>query len=181
MKQRVTVFPLGLTVAVAASLLVVPPALAADAACAPIMAAMQKLAITPNHQYMNQTAAFEKTPKTSEIIITHTTMYLQVAGKWQSRPYDPQKSAQELAAAGDTPGMTCQATGEETVDGQPARVFRTRQQMDDGDTVDGQLWVSKSTGLPLRQTIDMDVGGKFGKSHTEERFEYDNVHAPASK
>ena len=142
---------------------------------------MQRLAITPNHQYMTQTAAFEETPKASEIIITHTTMYLQVAGKWQSRPYDPKKSAQELATAGDAPGMSCQAVADETVDGQLARVFRTRQQLDDGEAVDGQLWVSKSTELPLRQTIDMDVGGKFGKSHTEERFEYADVQAPVSK
>ena len=181
MKQPVAVSLLGLTVAAATSLLAWPPAHAADAACGQVMAAMQKLATTPNHQYMTQAAAFNKKSEASEVIITDTTMYLQVAGKWQSRPYDPQKSAQELAAVGDMPGMTCDATGDETVDGQPASLIRTQQRQDDGDTVDGKMWISRSTGLPLRQTIDMDVGGKFGKSHTEERFEYTHVQAPGSK
>ncbi|MEO7012898.1 MAG: hypothetical protein ABI127_01215 [Dokdonella sp.] len=181
MKSATHVSLSGWIVVIGASLLGVPHARAAAADCTQVMAALQKLALTPNHQYMIQTAGFDKKPKSSEVIITGTNMYLQVAGKWQSRPYDPQKSAQELAAVSNPPGMTCQAAADETVDGQLASVFRTQQRLEDGDSVDGQIWISKSNGLPLRQTIDMDVGGKFGKSRTEERFEYTHVQAPASK
>jgi hypothetical protein len=44
---------------------------------------------------------------------------------------------------------------------------------------DTQVWISKSRGLPLRQDVDTDVGGKLGKSHVETRYEYDNVQPPA--
>ena len=48
------------------------------------------------------------------------------------------------------------------------------------DTVDTQIWISKSRGLPLKGIYDIDVGGGArGKSHTEIRYEYTNVTAPA--
>ncbi len=181
MKRSLLFSRLKYSVLLVAFFLSITSAHASDPACAQLMAAMQKLAITPNHQFMIRTAAFDKGQKLSEVIITDTTMYLQVAGKWQSRPYDPKKSVQDLTAVGDTPGLTCLVASDETIDGQSASLIRSQQRQEDGDTVDGQMWISKSTGLPLRQIIDMDVGGTLGKSHMKERFEYTQVQAPSLK
>ena len=46
-------------------------------------------------------------------------------------------------------------------------------------TTDAQVWVSKSKGVPLREELDMNVGGAAGKSHMTLRYDYANVQAPA--
>jgi hypothetical protein len=59
-------------------------------------------------------------------------------------------------------------------------VFATSSTIKNPDeTVDTQIWISKSRGLPLKQIYDIDVnGGARCKSHTEIRYEYTNVTAP---
>ena len=59
-----------------------------------------------------------------------------------------------------------------------AALYDTVNKQEDGTSVDSRVWISKSRGLPLKQTIDMDVGGKRGKSHTEVSIDYANVQAP---
>jgi hypothetical protein len=44
--------------------------------------------------------------------------------------------------------------------------------------MDVQVWISKSKGLPLRGELDVDVGGKLGKSHSSMCYEYGNVEPP---
>jgi hypothetical protein len=44
--------------------------------------------------------------------------------------------------------------------------------------VDSQIWISRAKGLPLRQDMDIDVGGKNGKSHSSSRYEYGDVKPP---
>ncbi len=43
---------------------------------------------------------------------------------------------------------------------------------------DTKTWISKTTGLMLRQDIDVDVGGSLGTSHRSSRYEYGNVRPP---
>jgi len=43
---------------------------------------------------------------------------------------------------------------------------------------DGQIWISKTRGLPLRQEMDIDTGGKARKNHNSMRYEYGNVQPP---
>lgn len=58
-------------------------------------------------------------------------------------------------------------------------LYRVRSQSSDS-TVDTQIWISKSRGLPLKRINDVDVsGGDRGKNHTEIHYEYTNVTAPA--
>ena len=62
---------------------------------------------------------------------------------------------------------------------EPATLYKVHTQTPD-DTVDTQIWISKLRGLPLKQISDIDVGaGARGKSHTEIRYEYSGVRAPA--
>jgi len=41
---------------------------------------------------------------------------------------------------------------------------------------DGQIWISKSKGLPLKDEIDISSDGF--KNHHSTRYEYANVQAP---
>jgi hypothetical protein len=43
---------------------------------------------------------------------------------------------------------------------------------------DSQIWISKTTGLPLREEQDVDMGAEIGKQHRSARFEYSNVKPP---
>lgn len=42
----------------------------------------------------------------------------------------------------------------------------------------GQMWVSKTRGLLLRQKLDMDTGDKASRSRHSVRYEYENVQPP---
>ena len=66
---------------------------------------------------------------------------------------------------------------EESLNGEPAAVYKVHSETEAAKT-DGQVWISKSKGLPLRQELDMDVGGSAGKSHREMRYDYANVKPP---
>jgi hypothetical protein len=59
-------------------------------------------------------------------------------------------------------------------------VYGTHSERSDGGhiTSDGQVWISKSRGLPLRDEIDIDSGGPAGKNHYSGRYEYTNVQPP---
>lgn len=154
------------------------PAHATDPGCKPAFDAMAKMAGTPYHQTMTENAAFNKKPTHGEIISTADAMYVQVSGAWHRSPYNPRQAAAELREAANARQATCKYLRDETVAGEAVAVYDTQEKQDDGTVVASQLWISKSRGLPLKQTIDMDVGGRMGKSHSESHTDYANVRAP---
>jgi hypothetical protein len=159
-------------------LLLAVPAVAGADDCRPVVDAMQKLAITPVHEYMQETAAFRKAPSSNEAVIIGSAMYVRVSGQWHTMPYDPKERAQEIAQSTAGKHATCRYLRDENVGSEAASVYATHDDQGEGSTVDNTLWISKSRGLPLRQGIDIDVGGKFGKSHTDIRFDYADVRVP---
>jgi hypothetical protein len=78
------------------------------------------------------------------------------------------------AFAKDTPDIygpgehTCGYLRDEAVDGQPAAVYREQYRSKTGST-DATIWISKSSGLLLREEQDGDVAGK-GKGHISYRW-----------
>ncbi len=76
--------------------------------------------------------------------------------------------------AADTPGIyglgahTCSYLRDEVVDGQAAEVYREQYQSKTGST-DAQIWISKTSGLLLREEQDGNVTGK-GKGHIAYRW-----------
>ena len=72
---------------------------------------------------------------------------------------------------------TCSYIRDESVNGQAAVVYSEHSQTEDMKT-DGQVWISRSKGLIVRQELDTDVGGTLGKTHRSIRYEYDNVRPP---
>ncbi|MES2402916.1 MAG: hypothetical protein V4567_01105 [Pseudomonadota bacterium] len=71
--------------------------------------------------------------------------------------------------AGDTPRLyglgdhACSYLRDETVDGQPAAVYREQYKGDTGSTT-ATIWISKSNGWLLREEQDGEINGK-GKGH----------------
>ncbi|WP_347260573.1 hypothetical protein [Rudaea sp.] len=152
------------------------PAHAQTAACTPIADAMVRLAATPNHQHIVETAAYKHGTSQSEVIETGSARYLKINGKWRSHPYDAKAEAAQIGQAMQASKATCTNAGSGDSDGRTATLFRLHNQSDDAKT-DQQVWIG-ANGLPLKQVIDIDVGGALGKSHREIRYDYADVQPP---
>lgn len=154
-------------------------ATAGKADCAAVYAALGKLATTPNHQFMATRSDTHPGVGSDEVIVTRDAMYVQVKGQWHAHAYNGAESRRQIEQGARTAPDRCLHVRDESVDGVAASLYQTQNADGDGSSVDTQLWISSATGLPLRQRIDVDVGGKQGKSSTEVRFDYSDVVAPA--
>lgn len=142
-----------------------PSAHAGDSACKPAFAAMEKAAMTPNHQVATETEGKGQAPTRSELIFDGRKMYVMTAGKWTTVPYDAAQTVKDMREAEGQ--ARCKYVGDDSVGGEAVTVYSEHRD------ADIQVWISKSRGLPLRQTIDIDG------SHNDVRFDYSNVRAPA--
>jgi hypothetical protein len=156
-----------------------PWAGAASPACGPMHDAMLKLYSTPVHMYSTENAAYTggKVRSSETIYLNHAT-YIQVNGRWHTSKIT-QETMREIRDKENSKDATatCRAVREETVNGEAAVLYSIRQNVDE-TKIDSQVWISKVRGLPLKTELDMDVGGKLGKSHRSMRYEYTNVQAP---
>ena len=75
------------------------------------------------------------------------------------------KDTPKIYALGD---QTCSHLRDETVDGQPAAVYREQYKSATGST-DATIWISKASGRLLREEQDGDITGK-GKGHISYRW-----------
>jgi len=156
-----------------------PPAQAADSACQAVSDVGRKVLTTPTHIYTTRTAAFRSggKPTTSETIYAGGAIFTNVNGRWIRSTITPQDILQQKKDNQNNSKMTCRYLREESVNGEAAAVYSTHTETED-DKVDVQVWISKSEGLPLCEELDVDVGGKLGKSHSSMRYEYGNVEPP---
>ena len=153
------------------------PARASDAGCQPVVGAMDKMATTPVHIYTTETAAFRSKPTSIETINSGGAIFVKLHDKWIRSKMTTQGMLGQEKENRQNGSATCVRLPDEQVAGASAFVFRTHQKTEDS-TVDTQTWISKTTGLFLRQDIDIDVGGSLGKSHRSSRYEYGNVRPP---
>jgi hypothetical protein len=72
---------------------------------------------------------------------------------------------------------TCQFLRSESVNGEATMVYSVQREYDEVKE-DGQMWISKTTGLPLRAEEDFDNKDNKVKEHRSTRFEYSNIRAP---
>lgn len=79
--------------------------------------------------------------------------------------YDFAKDTPKIYALGD---QTCSHLRDEVIDKQPAAVYREQYKAATGST-DATIWISKTTGLLLREEQDGDIKGK-GKGHISYRW-----------
>ncbi len=148
--------------------------------CKVLYDAEDKLLVTPNHSFHKRTDdSTHGKVDVSEGIFANGTLYVQIRGQWRKSPLtidDLRK--QEIENRKNVRNLSCKFLREETVDGTSARVFQAHYETED-DKSDATMWIAKSSGLPLKQEQDLDVGGMGGKSHMSLRYEYSNVSAPA--
>ncbi|HUI41545.1 MAG TPA: hypothetical protein VL523_06225 [Terriglobia bacterium] len=160
--------------------LAAPTGQAVDPACRDVADAGLKVFTTPVHIFMTKTAAYERGKVTSsETIYLNNATYVYVNGKWRRSPTSPQSLLEmQKKEPGSDSTATCRRVREESVNGEAAVVYSTHYQTPD-EKLDTQVWISKTRKLPLKGEVDMDVGGTMGKSHTDMRYDYKNVQAPA--
>jgi len=140
-----------------------------------MLAAGEKQLTVPSHAVMT-TTGMGPAPMSSEVVNIDGTTYVKVMDHWMKSPMssaDLAKQAKAKMAGGKT---SCTQKPDESVDGVSANVYGSHTDTEHGGT-DTQVWVAKSTGLPLRSEIEMTMsGGK--KSHVSVKYDYENVKAP---
>ncbi len=159
-------------------LLTGPTRLAAQDPCQPTYDAMSKVMSTPTHIYTTMTGVRNNAGKhTVEIIYVGGATYVNVGGKWSRSPMTPQQVTQKEEENHKASKTTCQYLRDEVVDGEAAAVYSTHSERAKPDVKsDGQIWISKSKGLPLKNEIDITSDGST--NHHSTRYEYANVQAP---
>jgi hypothetical protein len=168
---RMTVFTFGF------SLIDTMP-LIAQANCQPVDDALNKVMTTPTHIYSTMSVV----PNAGETIYTGGSVYTKVGGKWSRGPFTPQQVIKQEQENRQKSKYTCRYLRDESVDGETAAVYSTHAERPDEDLgqikSDGQVWISKSKGLPLRQEFDIESGGSDKKQHHSVHYEYTNVQPP---
>ena len=116
--------------------------------------------------------------RTYETIYVGGYVYIKVAStsSWSRGPTAQQVLKQEQENQ-QSSKQTCHYLRDESVNGERAAVYSMHAERSDQKS-DGQVWISKTSGLPLRQELDLDSGGKSGKNHHSMRYEYKNVQPP---
>ncbi len=148
---------------------------AADA-CQPVFDALQKVITTPSHSYTSGIHNGEK-PTEAETIFAGGQKYIRAHGKWMSLGVISQDVLEQEKENEKNGKSSCQLVRSESVNGESASLYHMQRDTENFKE-DSQIWISKATGLPLREEQDIDYGGKIGKWHNSARFEYGNVRAP---
>jgi len=115
-----------------------------------------------------------------ESIFVGGFVYALVNGKWFRMPLDSMgMDIREMAveALKKSKNLSCHAVRDETVNGESATVYSVHAENEHG-IHDGQIWISKSKGVLLREEEDTQRPGQSGKDHMSIRFDYNNVQAP---
>ena len=162
----------------ALALLVAAPAAAqgtVPAECQPIMAAGDKQFTVPSHAFISS-KGLGPTPMQSEAISINGATYVMVHDRWMRSPQTSQQLAQQAKEKVKTATVyTCKQLADETVGTTLANVYTSHTETGTG-TTDTQLWIAKTTGLPLKSEVDLSSNGH--KSHMSVRYEYENVKVP---
>ena len=161
------------------SLLVMGEAVTARAAdaCQPVFEALTKVATTPSHSYTTSIAVNAGKATEAETIFANGQKYIRVHGKWMRIPVTSQDVLEQEKEKEEKGKSTCQLLRSESVNGETATVYSLHREYDEV-TEDGQMWVSKGSGLPLRVEEDVDNRGNKVMDHRSTHFEYGNVRPP---
>ncbi len=140
--------------------------------CRPVIDAMNKIYTTPTHLYTTMSSGHK-----NELIYAGGVVYDNLRGKWARSMVTLQQVRKMEDENRRNSKYTCRYLRDEPVNGEAAALYSTHAERSDvGIKSDGQFWISKSKGLPLRHEEDMDDGGT--KMHHSTRYEYTNVRAP---
>jgi hypothetical protein len=159
-----------------ACLLAVAPHLAAQDTCKVmeklVADASSKVHSTPTHIYTTSKVGGQTFA--SEIIYAAGSMYMKIDGKWSlaGSIKDLEQTEQQLKRDAHSRDV-CRSLKDETVNGELASVYTSHSETPKG-TIDSQVWISKTKGLPLREVTTSDDC----KATISTRYEYGNVRLP---
>ena len=145
--------------------------------CKFVFDAGDKVTMTPHHGYTTTTLQTGQKLSNGEAIFVGGVIYVRIHDQWKKSPMtvqDMQKQEQENRK--ETKNVSCRHVRDEAVNGEAAGVYSAHAETEDMKT-DSLIWISRSTGLILRQEEDLDSDSN--KSHVSVRYEYRNVSAPA--
>ncbi len=144
--------------------------------CQPAIDGQIKLITTPHHTV----TAEGNPPKIGEAIAVDGINYFKVHDKWMKSPMTVQASlAQQQENIKNAAALSCTRLPDGDVDGAPATVYKVHTEMPDVGSSDGQIWLSKATGLPLR--TENDFNATDSNRHMSIKYDYANIHAPVVK
>ncbi len=133
--------------------------------------AFSKQVKTPTHVYNTQTINGKSTP--SEAIYANDTVYMKMDDKWVAVG-----STKDIAPPNKTrqpgPNDSCHYVKDESLSGEPTALYSTHSLPPSGKVVEMQIWISKSSGLPLRT----DIKSNDGQTLLSTKFAYTNVKPP---
>jgi hypothetical protein len=140
--------------------------LAAQSGCQAVDEAMNKVMTVPTHIYNAMSPILRNggTPKPSDTIHNETiyvdgTAYAKVSGKWSRSEWTMQRIMKQEQENRQQSKFTCGYLRDESVNGEIASVYSTHSERVHPEAKsDGQIWISKSRGLPLRHEMDIDAG-----------------------
>jgi hypothetical protein len=171
-----------ITFASACMLLASGPLRAQGTHCVGTLAASSRMFDLPFHMYTIDSAQTDSRlhggkPTVSEVISTGGVMYVLHRGEWAKSPVSVAEIKQMQNKQDAANKAQCSHLRDESVNGEPAAVWRTHSVNEVG-TTDTEMWISKTRSVVLKADVHQDVGGAFGKSHTVTRYDYTNVQAP---
>lgn len=141
--------------------------------CQAVDDAMNKIYTTPTHLYNTMDGKSK-----NEIIYAGGVIYDNLRGKWAKSGLTLQQLMKKEDENRRNSKTTCRYLRDESVNGEMSAVYSTHAERSDmGIKSDGQVWISKTKGLLLRQEEDIDAGVGT-KNHHSTRYEYTNVQAP---
>ena len=153
------------------------PAYAADS-CQLVFDAMNKVVTTPSHSYTTHTRASSSgKPQLSETVFVNGKVFIQANGKWITGHVTPQEILDQQKENRAQSKIACQFVRNDMVGAEAAAVYSMHID-NNGEKEDAQIWISKSTGLPLRDEREVEAASRREKEHRSTRFEYQNIRAP---
>jgi hypothetical protein len=140
--------------------------------------ALSNLATTPSHSYASMTdPSAPGKPTSTEFIYLQDKAYMKIGGNWTDGPMTPKELLDKETQNRKSSHAKCQLVRSDSAEGQAATLYSLHGESEHAKE-DAQVWISKATGLPLREEADIELSGSPGKRHISNRYEYDNIRAP---
>lgn len=155
----------------------IPPQVHAADSCQLVFDALTKVATTPSHSYTTSTGVNGGKPTEGETIFANGQKYIRARGKWMRIPVTSQDVLDQEKEKQQHGKSTCQFLRSESVNGEAAMLYSMHREYEEVKE-DGEMWVSRGTGLLLRVEEDVDNRGNKVKEHRSTHFEYGNVRPP---
>jgi hypothetical protein len=146
-----------------------------DPACKPLLASLSKYINTPSHRYSESSKGTQGAVRKTETINTGTQRFLLTADGWTVTKMTSQdleaQTQQNLSA------VHCKYVRDERV-GSENSALNAFQDADDPASSGGHRWISKRSGLPLKQEQTIDADTPADAMHVSRRMSYEGVKAP---